>query len=172
MTRAAVGVPVWDDLVELGLISGRAVASHGAAACPLSPRRESVKLARAFTEETLERWGLADLFDLAALVVSELVTNALVHGFPRRAVDRCDALPYEDGYSIHLGLVHEGRHVVCAVTDPSDAAPIACEADQDAETGRGLYLVESFSESWGWSPLPHAESRVGKVVWAVLAAVD
>lgn len=172
MSRSAVGVPVWDDLVELGLITQRAVAAEDAAACPLPPRRESVRLARAFAEETLERWGLADLFDLAALVISELVTNALVHGFPRRVVDRCVALPYEDGYSIHLGLVHDGRHVVCAVTDPSDAAPVTCHPDDDAETGRGLYLVESFSESWGWSPLPRADARVGKVVWAILAAID
>lgn len=169
---SAVGVPVWDDLVGLGLIAPSAVTDRGAAACPLPPRRESVKVARAFTEQTLERWGLIELFELAALVVSELVTNALVHGFPRRVVDRHSALPRDEGYSIHLGLVQDGTQVVCAVTDPSEAAPVACEPDQDAETGRGLYLVESFSESWGWSLLPRAESRAGKVVWAVLPVVD
>jgi hypothetical protein len=35
-----------------------------------------------------------------------------------------------------------------------------------AETGRGLHLVESFSESWGWHPLGAA----GKVVWALFMA--
>lgn len=38
------------------------------------------------------------------------------------------------------------------------------EADSAAESGRGLYLVESFSDSWGWHPL--AGAAHGKIVWA------
>jgi hypothetical protein len=36
-------------------------------------------------------------------------------------------------------------------------------ADYVAESGRGLHLVESFSETWGWHPIGSA----GKVVWAL-----
>jgi hypothetical protein len=38
-------------------------------------------------------------------------------------------------------------------------------ADLAAESGRGLYLVESFSDGWGWHPL--AGALRGKVVWAL-----
>ncbi|MCL2729487.1 MAG: ATP-binding protein, partial [Actinomycetia bacterium] len=56
--------------------------------------------------------------------------------------------------------------VVCAVRDPSVTAPIAKDPDYVAETGRGLHLVGSFSENWGWHPL----SGAGKVVWALFLA--
>jgi hypothetical protein len=67
---------------------------------------------------------------------------------------------------VRLSLVRWTSRVVCAVRDPSGAAPVTKEADFVAETGRGLHLVESFSEKWGWAPL----SGAGKVVWALFLA--
>ena len=57
-----------------------------------------------------------------------------------------------------------------AVRDPSDEGPVTREAedlsdDCSAESGRGLFLVDSFSDSWGWHPL--AGALGGKVVWAL-----
>ncbi|MBF9070190.1 ATP-binding protein [Streptacidiphilus fuscans] len=63
---------------------------------------------------------------------------------------------------IRLSLVRSDPQVVCAVTDPCENGPVPREADWVAESGRGLHLVESFSQSWGWHPV-----AVGKVVWAV-----
>jgi hypothetical protein len=48
----------------------------------------------------------------------------------------------------------------------SHDSPVAREADDfSAESGRGLFLVDSFSDSWGWHPL--AGTLNGKVVWAL-----
>jgi hypothetical protein len=62
-----------------------------------------------------------------------------------------------------LSLVRWSTRVVCAVRDPSSHGPITRMADFVAESGRGLHLVESFSETWGWHPIGGA----GKVVWAL-----
>ncbi|WP_370093818.1 ATP-binding protein [Streptacidiphilus sp. MAP12-20] len=83
--------------------------------------------------------------------------------------DRMDASPIAESTAplIRLSLVRSepggtGPQVVCAVTDPCEEGPVPREADWIAESGRGLHLVESFSQSWGWHPI-----AVGKVVWAV-----
>lgn len=44
------------------------------------------------------------------------------------------------------------------------------DGDLSAESGRGLFLVESFSDSWGWHPL--AGALRGKVVWALFRLPD
>lgn len=70
--------------------------------------------------------------------------------------------------------------LVCAVRDPSQESPIASEAPDSAESGRGLFLVESFSDSWGWHPSPAlgadspnaAAIQRGKVVWALFRLSD
>ena len=54
---------------------------------------------------------------------------------------------------------------VCAVRDPSEDGPAAGEAGSCAESGRGLHLVESFTDGWGWHPL--AGTLPGKIVWAL-----
>ncbi|MFF2652426.1 ATP-binding protein [Streptomyces sp. NPDC058045] len=129
------------------------------ASCALSARYEAVREARKFSGGTLDEWGLADHCDDIGLVVSELVTNALRHALPSD-VPRPAAPP------VRLHLLHWASRLVCAVRDPSTDSPIACEVDDfAAESGRGLFLVDSLSQSWGWHPLPN--SQPGKVVWAV-----
>ncbi|GAA1505290.1 hypothetical protein GCM10009677_42000 [Sphaerisporangium rubeum] len=104
-----------------------------------------VKEARDFTAQTLTAWGLAELSADARLVVSELVTNALRHAGPPQGVR----------------LLHRSAHLVCAVLDSADHPPILTTADHFAESGRGLWLIDTLCSSWGWHPLPH-----GKLVWA------
>ncbi|MFI9356918.1 ATP-binding protein [Streptomyces lydicus] len=134
-------------------------AVSGSAACTLAPRYESVSSARKFTRDTLQGWELDDLFDSVALVVSELVTNALRHAI-LAAPEQADAVA-----PARLHLMRWSQRLICAVRDPSDGSPVAGEADSAAESGRGLYLVESFSDSWGWHPL--AGVTHGKIVWAL-----
>lgn len=148
---AAVLEPLWQGV----LAPERLAAGHGAT-CELPAVLESVREARRFTRATLKHWDLCTLHDSIELVASELVTNALRYAVPVGAA----------GVPVRLSLIRWASRVVCAVRDPSAMAPVAKEADFAAETGRGLHLVESFSESWGWHPL----SGAGKVVWALFLA--
>jgi anti-sigma regulatory factor (Ser/Thr protein kinase) len=147
----AVLEPLWQGV----LAPERLAANHGAT-CELPAALESVREARRFTTATLRHWDLAALRESIELVASELVTNALRYAVPVGAV----------GTPIRLSLVRWTSRVVCAVRDPSGVAPIAKDPDYVAETGRGLHLVESYSENWGWHPLNGA----GKVVWALFLA--
>ncbi|MFF0227460.1 ATP-binding protein [Streptomyces sp. NPDC004629] len=134
-------------------------AVSSAASCALPARYEAVREARRFTRGTLDLWDVGDRFDDICLVVSELVTNALRH-----------ALPGDGGVdpsaAVRLHLMRWAERLVCAVRDPSHETPVAHAAeDHVAESGRGLFLVDSFSDSWGWHPL--AGTLSGKVVWAL-----
>ncbi|MEU1088583.1 ATP-binding protein [Streptomyces sp. NPDC005892] len=141
-------------------------AITASASLTLPARYEAVGSARHFTRTTLCQWQLESRFDDVALVVSELVTNALRHALPSD-VARDPNIP-----SVRLQLARCATRLVCAVRDPSRESPMAGEAEDSAESGRGLFLVESFSDSWGWHPAqaPGAPgpSRTpqGKVVWA------
>ncbi|ATW49785.1 ATP-binding protein [Streptomyces xantholiticus] len=138
-------------------------AVSSSASCALPARFEAVRGARRFTRSTLGRWELDERFDDVALVVSELVTNALRHALP--AENTSDEPAKEAPVRLHL-MRWTGR-LVCAVRDPSHDGPRSREAEEDfsAESGRGLFLVDSFSDGWGWHPL--AGSLRGKVVWAL-----
>ncbi|MFG2651577.1 ATP-binding protein [Streptomyces sp. NPDC048436] len=140
-------------------------AVSSAASCSLPARYEAVGSARQFTRKTLKQWELEERFDDVALVVSELVTNALRHALPS------DTPRSEQGPPVRLHLMRWTSRLVCAVRDPSDDSPVARETDDDfsAESGRGLFLVDSFSDSWGWHPL--AGALRGKVVWALFQLV-
>ncbi|WP_156727393.1 ATP-binding protein [Streptomyces apocyni] len=172
-------------------------AVSSAASCTLPARYEAVRGARKFTHRTLGDWNLDDRFDDVALVVSELVTNALRHGLPLshhhpspealRATppDSAD-VPRDEDAPVRLHLMHWASRLVCAVRDPSvvgppqthgggqdptgDLAELPELPDFSAESGRGLFLVESFSDSWGWHPL--AGALRGKVVWALFRLAE
>jgi len=143
--------PLWQ-----GVLAPERLAAANGATCELPAALESVREARQFTRSTLQRWDVGALRDSVELVASELVTNALRYAVPVGA----------PGVPVRLSLVRWTSRVVCAVRDPSAVAPVAKDPDFVAETGRGLHLVESFSENWGWHPLTGA----GKVVWALFLA--
>lgn len=165
------GTPVLEPLGQLG--SRPAATPFGATSAPttagtatlgLPGRLESVRQARDFTRRTLGDWELPEQFDTVGLVVSELVTNALRHGLPAWAAE------YDTGQPlVALELTRTARRLACAVRDPGTSAPRVSPLDDEgcveAESGRGLRLVECFSDGWGWRPLTGRAS--GKVVWAV-----
>jgi hypothetical protein len=116
----------------------------------------SVRTARDFTVAILRRWGMAQLSPDIAIVVSELMTNALRHALPASG----DTRPRRP---IRLGLLQPGRCVLCAVADPSKAAPAPRTPGSLAETGRGLNIICALSDQWGCT----TPNDAGKVVWAL-----
>lgn len=88
--------------------------------------------------------------DDGLLLVSELVTNAIVHGTPRDNLVWLSLAVNEDRLRIE---VHDAR---------ADREPVLRAAVGDDESGRGLFLVKSLSRRWGCCPRAHA----GKIVWA------
>jgi len=111
----------------------------------------SVRDARAVVRGQLRAWGLDDLVDVAALLVSELVTNSLRHAsgpIGVRLVRSSGTAP---------GLLVE-------VSDPLPDLPRERAAGLDEESGRGLRLVASAARRWGTRP-----GVSGKTVWFELA---
>ncbi|MCW2607171.1 MAG: domain S-box protein [Frankiales bacterium] len=82
--------------------------------------------------------------DDVALLVSEVATNALVHG----------------SGDVELRVLLEGGVVRVEVGDGSRVRPVPRSAGVDAEGGRGLALVQALAASWGTRETP-----TGKVVW-------
>jgi Histidine kinase-like ATPase domain len=127
----------------------------------------SVRTARDFTVAVLRRWGVAQLSPDIAIVVSELMTNALRHALPASG----DTRPRRRR-PIRLGLLQPGPCVLCAVADPSKTAPALRTPGSLAETGRGLHIICALSDQRG---LHYAErcrkGRVGPVPPAADAAV-
>ena len=113
-----------------------------------------VPLARDFTRQALYAWGwlpaaTADQRAAAEdvlLVVSELVTNALVH----------------TGGQVRLDLALVNGRLRLAVADASPRTPVKpTSIGWEATGGRGILLVEALSAAWGTLPVSG-----GKQVWA------
>lgn len=114
-----------------------------------TPVARSVPLARHRTARLVAEWGHPDLAGDAALVVSELLTNALLHGSLRDRLIR-----------VHLHTTPTLLRV--EVSDPrGERLPSSRPADCTDQFGRGLLLVSVLAGRWGWVP-----RSVGKTVYA------
>ncbi|WP_248966020.1 ATP-binding protein [Sphaerisporangium perillae] len=109
----------------------------------------TVKDARDFVSGTLSAWGLTTRLDDVRLCVSELATNALVHG----DIDG-------HGYTVDVTATHELVRV--EVRDRSKHHPRARTPDDTDTSGRGLLLVSVLSDAWG----VEEREAAGKVVWS------
>jgi len=128
------------------------------ATCTPGAGAGSVRAARDFTVATLHQWSAAERCQDIAIVVSELLTNALRHALPGSGDARLRR-------PIRLGLLQLRLCVLCAVADPSTAAPVPRLPGALGETGRGLHIVCALSDGWGYTT-----SGTGKVVWAMFTA--
>ncbi|GGT14347.1 hypothetical protein GCM10010222_65380 [Streptomyces tanashiensis] len=103
--------------------------------------------------ETLEAFGCTeDLVDTAALLATELLSNALTHADTGSAPCAVRLEVYWNGYDLTI-----------AVTDADPRLPVARASGADEEHGRGLALVDALAACWGTIPLPN-----GKTVWCIL----
>ncbi|MGZ4590389.1 MAG: SpoIIE family protein phosphatase [Actinomycetes bacterium] len=110
---------------------------------------EAVQHARRFVSARLAEWGTPlGLVDGIVLLVSELVTNAVIHGRP----------------PIELRLRCTDEHVVLEVRDHATYLPRRLRPTPEDEHGRGLQLVALLADRWGTRPVPD-----GKAVWCVFS---
>ena len=105
---------------------------------------EAVGHARKAVARRLDGWNLTDSAFATELIVTEIVTNALVHA----------------SAPIRLRLIKD-TSLICEVSDSSHTSPHPRPADVFDEGGRGLQLVAQLSSRWGTR-----YTGAGKIVWA------
>ncbi len=114
------------------------------ASLELAPDHTAAARARRFVAQTLHRWGLDDAVEDAELLVSELVTNAILHARSPATVR----------------INHDAPSLRVAVCDLSPAPPRVRDYGPTAVTGRGMLLVDRIARRWGVE-----SSSTGKCVW-------
>ncbi|CDR05823.1 ATP-binding protein [Streptomyces iranensis] len=97
---------------------------------------ESAEVAHKLARTALAAWGEEDLIEDAALVISELVSNAVDHA-RLESIRIVVTRPSEK--LVGLGVVDRSRNVPYVRTD----------SDGDNTRGRGLLLVDALTDRWG-----------------------
>ncbi|MBB5938495.1 anti-sigma regulatory factor (Ser/Thr protein kinase) [Streptomyces zagrosensis] len=120
-------------------------------------------IARRQVRTALERWGVSEhTIERAALLISELVTNAVEHGNHRGRLRMvwCHVRCTSGG--IRLGVWGPPGNTVPQPRRPAEGA----DADVATlrESGRGLLIVDALSDQWGTR-----RGRVSREVWALIS---
>ncbi|MEO3976007.1 ATP-binding protein [Streptomyces sp. CAU 1734] len=88
-----------------------------------------------------------EVIDSVRLVVTEIITNAIVHG---------------EGHDIRFTMICDPpTEVVVEVDDHAMGIPVLKVSDIEDEQGRGLFLIDALSSAWG---------RKGTATWCVIPA--
>ncbi len=116
----------------------------------LAATARAVGLARQATHEALASWRVAHVEETAALLVSELVTNAVRHA-------------QTGGSALVLRLETAGSWLRIEVHDADPRVPQPRTPDQLDGSGFGFVLIEALADNWGVR-----EATIGKAVWAEL----
>ena len=122
----------------------RSVAFGFVTSLELPPDHAASARARRFVSDTMRTWGHDDVIPDVELLVSELVTNAVLHARSASVVT----------------IVRSGTTLRVSVSDTSPTRPRLRNYGPDAVTGRGLLLVDRIAKRWGVDLLPG-----GKSVW-------
>jgi anti-sigma regulatory factor (Ser/Thr protein kinase) len=109
--------------------------------------------ARRRVRDAIRSWQVPVDLDAALLLTSELVTNAVRHEAGQGA------------QAVVLAIASSRGRLRVDVHDTSYSLPAVAEVPADAETGRGLLLVETLSDEWGFYRTP-----AGKAVYFTLAS--
>jgi anti-sigma regulatory factor (Ser/Thr protein kinase) len=113
---------------------------------------DSIADARRFVTDAVTRWGYGSRVDDLAVVVSELVTNAVLHA--------------QTDVTVHVSS--DGSVIRVAVEDGHRAPPAVVTAPSDRISGRGLFLVDTLADRWG----TETAGANGKIVWAELSVAS
>ncbi|MFD3532870.1 SpoIIE family protein phosphatase [Streptomyces sp. NPDC058664] len=109
---------------------------------------ERIAEAREQIRQLLHDWADGDQLDSAVLMVSEMVTNVLVH-------TDGDALLVAE-----VACAEKSRRLRVEVADTSDELPHKRHPGEMASSGRGLVLMEMLADAWGVDPRGE-----GKAIW-------
>ncbi|MEU3464216.1 SpoIIE family protein phosphatase [Streptomyces sp. NPDC006733] len=126
-----------------GVVPGRRTVLTVAQSAP-----RQIREARHEIRALLHDWAVPDQVDAAVLLVSELITNVLVH------TDEDAVL------TARLVGVAGSRRLRIDVGDRSDDMPHRRSPGEMASSGRGLMLIESLADAWGVDPRGD-----GKAIW-------
>jgi len=133
----------------------------------LASRLSAVAAARTEVEAAIGAWCVAVDPDVAILLTSELVTNAVTHATARTRRNGGAAKRGFAAEAVLLVIATDDAGLRVDVHDGSVDLPVVSGyvAEADAETGRGLLLVTSLSAEWGFYRTPG-----GKAVYFTLQA--
>ncbi|GAA1508512.1 hypothetical protein GCM10009677_46590 [Sphaerisporangium rubeum] len=129
--------------------SPRRDAQRTTASWVLDEDLASIPLARRLVRERLKDWGREEDGDVAELLLTELLTNALRHA----------------GGAPVVTLIADGAVLRCEVRDSGPGRPRMHAAETYDESGRGMQLVDLLARRWGVTG-----HTTGKTVWFDLAA--
>lgn len=111
----------------------------------------SARAARDFLRTVLPDEAAPDVTDVVMLLVTELVTNAVLHAQT----------------SVRVRVEVSGPRVRIDVQDQSPTMPELLSDSPESLSGRGLLLVERLADRWGYEPHPS-----GKTVWFEIGGAD
>jgi len=135
---------------------------------PLGALPTAPRLARGFVYVVLNGWGMPESIEVLELIASELATNVVQASTAPGGRARYD----EEGrlHLMWLRLLSDRNKVMLEVWDNLPevlGAPVTRHADDEDENGRGLEMVETLTEDWGWETV---KGWSGKRVWALVSA--
>jgi len=123
---------------------------------PFAAIKTSPGLARGHVRAALAGWGLGGFADDAGIIASELTANAVNASAPVLAAGRM--------LVIRVCLVSDGDVLTVECWDQAPGVPVMRHANGDAETGRGLAIIDAITGGcWGCQP---AIGQDGKCVYA------
>jgi serine phosphatase RsbU (regulator of sigma subunit)/anti-sigma regulatory factor (Ser/Thr protein kinase) len=151
--RAFVEDAPRDDLAVLVVRVPARPASTKLASTDLPASTLSARRARRFVLAALEAFGVQApaIEEVAELLTSEIVTNAVVHA----------------GSGVRVMVEGTPDGVRVTVTDADPTVPAVRRPADEAENGRGLHLVDTLADRWGVAPAP-----TGKSVWFELVVPE
>ena len=151
LEKGFTGQKLVDEILALGGLLEVVQQALSAARATLAPELQSAGRARRFVDETLRRWECGEVLDVVTLLVSELVTNAIVHA----------------GSEVEVSVELRSEAIRIEVFDSVSAAPVPRDAKDEDTSGRGMALIEAMASSWGVDSHPN-----GKSVWFEVPRLD
>jgi anti-sigma regulatory factor (Ser/Thr protein kinase) len=146
-----------DTALLLVRYEGGREAGHGRVARMTVQRHDlqRVRHLRHFLRDLVPGWGLHPILDDLELLVSEVVTNALIHA--------------HSDVDVRLREYPGRLRVDVRDSDPHQPVPVAVATgeitpEEESESGRGLHIVDAVATAWGSSPAGR-----GKTTWFELA---